>query len=101
MILEFSQSFVLDLADALSHDPEVCADLLERLFVEGTTDSPDLHVGVGHAVAPAEAETLLARLRDARPRASYDLLVTLGPVIGTHAGPGLLGVSGIPPALLA
>jgi DegV family protein with EDD domain len=64
----------------------------ERLFVEGTTDSPDLHVGVGHAVAPAEAETLLARLREARPRASYDLLVTLGPVIGTHGGPGTLGL---------
>ena len=65
---------------------------LERLFVEGTEDSPDLHVGVGHAAAPADADALVARLRGARPRASYDLLVTLGPVIGTHGGPGTLGL---------
>jgi DegV family protein with EDD domain len=65
---------------------------LERLFVEGTDDSPDLHVGVGHAAAPADADALVARLRAARPRASVDLLVTLGPVIGTHGGPGTLGL---------
>ena len=65
---------------------------LERLFVEGTDDSPDLHVGVGHAAAPADADGLVARLRGARPQASLDLLVTLGPVIGTHGGPGTLGL---------
>ena len=65
---------------------------LERLFAEGTEDSPDLHVGVGHAVAPADADALLGLLREARPHASYDLLVTLGPVIGTHGGPGTLGL---------
>jgi DegV family protein with EDD domain len=65
---------------------------LERLFVEGTDDSPDLHVGVGHAAAPADADALVARLRGARPRASLDLLVALGPVIGTHGGPGTLGL---------
>jgi DegV family protein with EDD domain len=65
---------------------------LERLFLEGTDDSPDLHVGVGHAAAPADADALVARLRAARPQASLDLLVTLGPVIGTHGGPGTLGL---------
>jgi len=64
----------------------------ERLFLEGTEDSPDLHVGVGHAAAPADAEALVDRLRAARPQASFDLLVTLGPVIGTHGGPGTLGL---------
>jgi len=64
----------------------------ERLFLEGTEDSPDLHVGVGHAAAPDDAEALVARLRAARPQASFDLLVTLGPVIGTHGGPGTLGL---------
>jgi DegV family protein with EDD domain len=64
----------------------------ERLFAEGTEDSPDLHVGVGHAVSPDDAQGLLARLRAARPHASYDLFVTLGPVIGTHGGPGTLGL---------
>ena len=65
---------------------------LERLFVEGTQDSPDLHVGVGHAAAPADAESLVERLRGARPNASFDVFVTLGPVIGTHGGPGTLGL---------
>jgi DegV family protein with EDD domain len=64
----------------------------ERLFLEGTEDSRDLHVGVGHAAAPADADALVARLRAARPQASFDLLVTLGPVIGTHGGPGTLGL---------
>ena len=64
----------------------------EKLFVEGTEDSPDLHVGVGHAVSPDDAQSLLARLQAARPHASYDLFVTLGPVIGTHGGPGTLGL---------
>jgi DegV family protein with EDD domain len=65
---------------------------LERLFLEGTEDSPDLHVGVGHAAARADADALVERLRAGRPQASYDLLVTLGPVIGTHGGPGTLGL---------
>jgi fatty acid kinase fatty acid binding subunit len=64
----------------------------ERLFAESTEDSPHLHVGVGHAVSPGDAEALVARLREIRPRASYDLLITLGPVIGTHGGPGTLGL---------
>jgi DegV family protein with EDD domain len=64
----------------------------ERLFLEGTEDSPDLHVGVGHAAAPSDAEALVDRLRAARPQASFDLLVKLGPVIGTHGGPGTLGL---------
>lgn len=64
----------------------------ERLFLEATEDSPDLHVGVGHAAARADADALVSRLRAGRPNASFDLLVTLGPVIGTHGGPGTLGL---------
>jgi DegV family protein with EDD domain len=65
---------------------------LERIFVEGTDDSPTLHVGVGHAEAQADAEELARRLKAARPQASMDILTTLGPVIGTHGGPGTLGL---------
>jgi DegV family protein with EDD domain len=64
----------------------------ERLFLEATEDSPDLHVGVGHAAARADADALVSRLQAGRPNASFDLLVTLGPVIGTHGGPGTLGL---------
>ena len=65
---------------------------LERIFVEETQDSPGLHVGVGHAEAKADADDLAKRLQAARPQASMDILTTLGPVIGTHGGPGTLGL---------
>jgi DegV family protein with EDD domain len=64
----------------------------ERLFVEATEDSPDLHVGVGHGAAPEDADNLVGRIRTTRPHASLDIVTTLGPVIGTHGGPGTLGL---------
>ena len=65
---------------------------LERLFVEATEDTPDLHVGLGHAESPGDAEELVRRIRTARPQCSVDVVTTLGPVIGTHGGPGTLGL---------
>ena len=65
---------------------------LERLFVEGTQDAPALHVGVAHADTRGEADDLAARVRRARPQASFDFDAMLGPVIGTHGGPGTLGL---------
>jgi DegV family protein with EDD domain len=65
---------------------------LERIFVEGTEDSPSLHVGVGHAEAEDDAQELAGRLQAARHQASMDIVTTLGPVIGTHGGPGTLGL---------
>jgi DegV family protein with EDD domain len=64
----------------------------EALFVAGSEDSPDLHVGVGHAEAPEDAAKLVERVRAVRPAASLDIVTTLGPVIGTHGGPGTLGL---------
>ena len=67
------------------------AELL-RLFEDGTEDSPDLHVGAAHADAEAELETLVARIRELRPQAALDFQMLLGPVIGTHGGPGTIGL---------
>jgi DegV family protein with EDD domain len=64
----------------------------ERLFVEGTDDRPGWHVGLAHADAPDEARDLEERMRRARPNASIDFDAVLGPVIGTHGGPGTLGL---------
>jgi DegV family protein with EDD domain len=64
----------------------------EALFLADTEDSPDLHVGVGHADAAEDAAKLVERLRAARPAASLDIVTPLGPVIGTHGGPGTLGL---------
>ena len=65
---------------------------LTRLFEEGTEDDPAFHVGVAHADAETELATLVARIRELRPRASLDFEVLLGPVIGTHGGPGTIGL---------
>jgi DegV family protein with EDD domain len=64
----------------------------ERLLVEATEDEPALHIGVAHADAAGEAEELATRVRRARPHASFDFETELGPVIGTHGGPGTLGL---------
>jgi len=65
---------------------------LEAIFTGATTDHESLRIGVAHAADPAAAEELLARMRAARPRASVEIKGELGPVIGTHGGPGTLGV---------
>ena len=65
---------------------------LARIFAEATRDDPSLHVGVAHADAERDADDLVGRVRGARPRASLDLVTVLGPVIGTHGGPGTLGL---------
>jgi len=67
---------------------------LEEIFRDSTEgqDDPELHVGVGHAEALEECEELVRRVRAARPQASLDIVTTLGPVIGTHGGPGTLGL---------
>ncbi len=54
---------------------------------------------VQHIQAPREAEALAARgieLLGCEPR----VISEIGPVIGTHVGPGLLGAGGIPSSLL-
>jgi DegV family protein with EDD domain len=65
---------------------------LERLFTEGTDDSPDLRVGLAHADAAADANDLGRRIEAARPRAAVDFRAQLGPVIGAHGGPGTIGL---------
>jgi DegV family protein with EDD domain len=54
---------------------------------------------VQHIQAPGQAERIVERGREMF--GTQPLFVSqIGPVIGAHAGPGLLGVGGIPPALL-
>jgi DegV family protein with EDD domain len=65
---------------------------LASIFEAESLDGPGLHVGVGHAEAPDDADDLVRRVQAARPESSLDLLVTLGPVIGTHGGPGTVGL---------
>lgn len=54
---------------------------------------------VQHIQAPEEAQRLLARAQEIFGTDPVNVS-EIGPVIGTHTGPGLLGVGGIPRSLL-
>ena len=61
-------------------------------FRAGTTDEPGLRVGIAHAEAPERMAALEELVRDLRPNAEIEVATTLGPVVGTHAGPGTVGL---------
>jgi DegV family protein with EDD domain len=63
----------------------------ERTFSDATTDGPGLRVGIAHAESPERLEALRRMVRKVRPQAEIELATTLGPVVGTHAGPGTVG----------
>ena len=48
-------------------------------------------MGVGYTTTREEAEALLAHLAAALPQARA-YLTRIGPVVGTHGGPGVIGV---------
>jgi len=62
------------------------------------TDGADAWV-VQHIQAPGEAGQLIQAVEDIMGRPPL-FVSEVGPVLGTHVGPGLLGVGGIPPSLL-
>ena len=67
------------------------AELALALETE-TKDVPEYRLGVAHAADPERAAELEALVRQQRPRAELELVVTLGAVIGSHAGPGTLAL---------
>ena len=63
----------------------------ERAFDDGAADGAGLRVGIAHAEAPDRLQALEQLVRRARPQAEIEVATTLGPVVGTHAGPGTVG----------
>jgi fatty acid kinase fatty acid binding subunit len=63
----------------------------ETAFLGSSADEQALRVGIAHADAPARMEALEKLVAAQRPRATIELATTLGPVLGTHAGPGTIG----------
>ena len=61
-------------------------------FRAGTSDGPGLRVGIAHADAPERMAALEQLVHDIRPNAEIEVATTLGPVVGTHAGPGTVGL---------
>ncbi|WP_067479881.1 DegV family protein [Actinomadura hibisca] len=64
---------------------------LTELAVAEAGDRP-VDLGVQHLAAEGRAETLAARLRERIPNVEDIYLGEVGPVIGAHVGPGMLGV---------
>ena len=60
-------------------------------FEADTHDTSELRVGIAHADAPMRADALAEMVRRTRPHAEIELVTTLGPVVGAHAGPGTVG----------
>jgi DegV family protein with EDD domain len=64
---------------------------MEDLAVEFAGER-DVDVAVQHLAAQSRADALAARLRERIPRAGELHVGQVGPVIGAHAGPGMVGV---------
>ena len=64
-----------------------------RAAVEADSrDEPSLRIGFAHAAAPERLALLESIIRAARPRARVEIATSLGAVVGTHAGPGAIGL---------
>ena len=64
----------------------------ERFLIEHAGPGT-VHVAVVHAEAPEAAERLVEMARRAVPHAVIDHVGELGAVVGTHGGPGTLGLA--------
>jgi DegV family protein with EDD domain len=61
-------------------------------FTRDSVDRPSLRVGIAHADAPERARQMEKMVRAERPHAQIELVTDLGAVVGTHAGPGTVGL---------
>lgn len=65
---------------------------LVDIFAQKAVGSADRLVAVGHADCAEDAATLVTMLRE-RARIGEVVTLDVGPVIGTHTGPGMLAVA--------
>jgi DAK2 domain fusion protein YloV len=68
----------------------------ERFLLEHIPEGAPAHVAIVHARAPEAAADLRAMVERVRPQAVIDHLCELGAVVGTHGGPGTLGMAVLP-----
>lgn len=64
-------------------------------LVEATADGGPVDVVVVHALAPDRAAELWERI-DGRVEVGERLQAVIGPIVGTHVGPGAVGVAAVP-----
>jgi DegV family protein with EDD domain len=64
---------------------------MERLFQIATSYPKVQEIAIGYSTNPQEAQDLQTRLHAVLPEVNI-LVTRVGPVIGTHAGPGVLAI---------
>ena len=67
-------------------------DEFRALLEAGSENRPSLRVGLAQATARERLDVLERMVREARPEAQIEVVTSLGAVVGTHAGPGALGL---------
>ena len=80
----------LELFEKVRTRKKALARVIE-LTRENTDATKPLHISVVYAHNPDDAKAFHAQVQEAFPNATTDM-AELGPVIGTHVGPGLLAV---------
>jgi DegV family protein with EDD domain len=63
-----------------------------EVILEQLDTSRPLHIGIMHAVAQAEADAMAEELR-ARVSPAELVMANVTPVVGTHGGPGVIGIA--------
>jgi DegV family protein with EDD domain len=61
-------------------------------FEQASPGDLPLRVAIAHAQAAEQAALLAGEVVRVRPRAQVELVVPLGPVVGTYGGPGTIGL---------
>ena len=89
-ILYLNQEGKIDALEKVRTKKKALQRLMD-LAVE-KADGKKAHVGIIHAQAPAEAEVVQKALSERINAAEMDIY-ELSPVIGTHVGPGTLGIA--------
>ena len=67
-------------------------EAVRQAFAEGTDDDAEVHVGIVHADARADAEELARWVAEVRPATAVDYIAEFGAALGAHVGPGVVGI---------
>jgi DegV family protein with EDD domain len=70
---------------------KVRAAMLEMIERDAPAEG-EVRVAIAHAQASEQAAALASAIVELRPAATIELIVPLGPVVGTYGGPGTLGL---------
>jgi fatty acid-binding protein DegV len=68
----------------------------ERFLAQHAPPGSAPRVGIAHAHAERDAQRLVELVRRVSPQARVDRVCEIGPVVGTHGGPGTLGLLVLP-----